>query len=715
MKKSLFFILAAAILALTACQKEVSVNKQTKTVCFQATDIETRAIFGTPTGNTYPTLWTAEPVNAGISLNLSGQVSAAVTPSADFKTATFQAEFTPAETGPYTFVAFHPTSAVKSLTPGNRTLNIEFPASQASQAGTPDENAEILYAVSNQFETFPEEEVALSFHHVPAYLHLVFQNAALDGATVNGVSLTADTNITGRWFFNVEKKTFSENTAGSTISITTETLDNVWCSLVPVDLSGKKLTFIVSTSKGTLTKEITLPANRQLASGKIVKLTVDLAGVALVEPKVYKLVTAKSQLHLGDNVIIVAAASDQEVALSTTQNGNNRGMTAITKEDDLIYDPSAAVQELILEEGVTSGMYAFHTGTGYLYAASTGASSTNYLRTKPELDAAGTWDVTIGADGATTIISQAPNITATHLRYNKNNSLFSAYAEDSSCYPVVLYRLNVDAPDGYLRATLPDGASVSYASQTVHVQITGNVAWTASVSGTGATLSATTGTGNATLNLTIPENTDQQNTKTWTVTVTTTASVPTPSYELTLTQAKAPSGTGPAVGDILFFENWAGASDGSSYPPSKYGHEGTQVFGGYEVIYTESGAYTKTDGNANCKAASGRDETLLITPSGYWTVSGIPCRGVKTATLSYVINRSQTNKYVPTTTTDGVTIGAETQVSTTVGSATYYTLSFPITFDTTKNLSDFNFTITNKHSANTRFTLIQVKVDSIED
>ena len=71
------------------------------------------------------------------------------------------------------------------------------------------------------------------------------------------------------------------------------------------------------------------------------------------------------------------------------------------------------------------------------------------------------------------------------------------------------------------------------------VQVTGNVAWTATATN-GATLSPASGTGEATIAVTMPENTDIQNSKSYVVTVSTTAQVTPNSYELTFTQDPAP-------------------------------------------------------------------------------------------------------------------------------------------------------------------------------
>ena len=106
-------------------------------------------------------------------------------------------------------------------------------------------------------------------------------------------------------------------------------------------------------------------------------------------------------------------------------------------------------------------------------------------------------------------------------------------------------------------ATLAE-ANVAAKATEATVNVTGNVAWTASVT-TGATVNPASGTGEGTVTVTFPANTDTENSKTYTVTLTTTADVPTKTFQLVITQAKA----GEAVTDVLN-QDFTGIT-GSSY------------------------------------------------------------------------------------------------------------------------------------------------------
>ena len=136
----------------------------------------------------------------------------------------------------------------------------------------------------------------------------------------------------------------------------------------------------------------------------------------------WTLVTDASTLAVGDQIVI--AAKGYDYAMSTTQNGNNRAQAAITKSENNITFKDG-VQILTLQAGKTSGTFAFYTGSGYLYAAS---SSKNYLKTETTLSDNSSWTITIASTGVATIKATGSN-TRNWMRYNSSNNppIFSCY------------------------------------------------------------------------------------------------------------------------------------------------------------------------------------------------------------------------------------------------------------------------------------------------
>lgn len=150
----------------------------------------------------------------------------------------------------------------------------------------------------------------------------------------------------------------------------------------------------------------------------------------------YALVTDTNSLEVGDKIVIVA--KDYNYALSTEQKTNNRGQIEITK-DGTSLSINDSVQIITLGEGTVEGTFAFYTGEGYLYAAS---SNSNHLKTQSTNNDNGSWKIEISEDGVATIKAQGEN-TRNWLRYNQSSDLFSCYG--SGQQDIVIYKL-VEAP-----------------------------------------------------------------------------------------------------------------------------------------------------------------------------------------------------------------------------------------------------------------------------
>ena len=141
-------------------------------------------------------------------------------------------------------------------------------------------------------------------------------------------------------------------------------------------------------------------------------------------------VTDVSDLENGDAILIVN--EDNTVAMSTTQNSNNRGQAEVTITNDVINNLSADVQKLVLVKttekinSVDTDVFYFYTGSGYLYAAS---SSSNYLRTEAAPDNNNNARATIVIDDyfEDAIITFTGTYTHNVVAYNSTNQLFSCY------------------------------------------------------------------------------------------------------------------------------------------------------------------------------------------------------------------------------------------------------------------------------------------------
>lgn len=145
----------------------------------------------------------------------------------------------------------------------------------------------------------------------------------------------------------------------------------------------------------------------------------------------WNLVTDASTLKVGDEVII--AAAEASVAMSTTQNSNNRGVALVVKGENTL-TATNQVQVFTLEAGSSEGTFALNTGAGYLWAAS---NESNHLKTGELLNDHASWTITI-VEGVTSIV--ATNSTNRNvMQYNEASQLFSCYASASQ-KPVALYK-----------------------------------------------------------------------------------------------------------------------------------------------------------------------------------------------------------------------------------------------------------------------------------
>lgn len=156
----------------------------------------------------------------------------------------------------------------------------------------------------------------------------------------------------------------------------------------------------------------------------------------------YELVTDASTLKDGD-IIVIAFVGDieetthYEMALSTTQNNNNRAANEVTVNEDGTITPGSSIQQITLE-GETDAWY-FNVGNGYLYAAS---KSSNQLKTETEADDNAKAAISI-SDNNATILFQGNN-THNDLRFNPNTQngapLFSCYTSTTSMSLPQIYR-----------------------------------------------------------------------------------------------------------------------------------------------------------------------------------------------------------------------------------------------------------------------------------
>ncbi len=263
MLKKVVFAFAVASLLSAACQKDVlSENTPVSmietrvsfTTAGTPASLDTKAQFGTKTGDTYPVLWDEGDQVSLTVTSTSGTtdpVWVSISPSPDGKLMTFDATLSLPASGSYTITATAPAELA------------DVPALQKPGSGTPDPSA-ILVKAEASLSTLPSEAVSLEFAHVCAYGKLTLKNLPTTKA-IQSIELGGD--------------------AIGPITLQTTSAQNVFFATKPVDVGGKTLKVKVVTAGGAYEASTTFPLGKAFQAGKVASFSVDMAGATAVTPK----------------------------------------------------------------------------------------------------------------------------------------------------------------------------------------------------------------------------------------------------------------------------------------------------------------------------------------------------------------------------------------------------------------------------------------------
>ena len=146
----------------------------------------------------------------------------------------------------------------------------------------------------------------------------------------------------------------------------------------------------------------------------------------------WNIVENANELSAGDVIVIAGAVgSDYETkALSTTQNTNNRASTDISVSDG-VATITDSVQQLTLTDtsALHSGSFGLSTGSGYLYAAASGA---NQMKTQVNNNVNGAWVIGISNNVASISADGSSNRHVMQLNPNNGTPIFNCYSSLSN-------------------------------------------------------------------------------------------------------------------------------------------------------------------------------------------------------------------------------------------------------------------------------------------
>ena len=234
-------------------------------------------------------------------------------------------------------------------------------------------------------------------------------------------------------------------TAGSSIYYTTD-------GSTPT-VSSTPYTGAISISSTTTVKAIAVKSNWEASDVASATYTLIIIVDNTPNTNYFVKVTDATTLAAGDNIILVN--EDANVAMSTTQNTNNRGQADVSITSEVINTISRNGQKLVLQGEADA--WNFYTGSGFLYAV----KGNNYLKTNTTYSDAS--NAAISISGGNAIIKFTPNTEERFLRYNESSDIFSCYTATSSVTGTVQIYKEVPFPIGSsLYATYNASKAVSF-------------------------------------------------------------------------------------------------------------------------------------------------------------------------------------------------------------------------------------------------------------
>ena len=373
-------------------------------------------------------------------------------------------------------------------------------ATQQPTATSFDGASDIMIAKPVTLDEAGNQLSNLEFARLGAIVKVVLKDKTgnLANQHLSTLTMTAASNLAGYVYLDVVNQALGELYANESQSVTanytpatTYEIDGTNATYIVVYpqtlASGSKLTFEAATEGYTITKEITLSQDINLAMGKVTTLNVSLDATNVEEIETiewvnnaYNLVPNITGLAVGDKVVIVAAGYDKAMG---AQTNNNRSAVAVTKNangTNPTVDITNDVAILNVEAGNVDGTFAFKTSDNkYLYAASSGS---NYLRSEATLSDNSSFLVTI-TDGIASVTAQGEN-TRNLMRYNNSSTCFSCYGggQEDICIYKLVGEYVVKAP----------AITLSVANVTINADITSGEATVTATNGDGWAITATT-------------------------------------------------------------------------------------------------------------------------------------------------------------------------------------------------------------------------------
>lgn len=474
-----FGMFVAATMTFASCAKEIS-PETTEEVTHvmtinvgKAVDSKTAVVEGEE-GATYK--WSANDKEyfhvyesttdgAGNETKNAGIVTA-VSYSYDMSTASLSVSFTSSAEGPYTYTVIYANDL-------NTNGNPVIPASQSPLVDNFDPAADVL--ISKPIVSQTRLDALDMIMGRVATINKMTLKGLDAGEKISKVEFTLDKGLSASYVLG----TGNYNTISKKLTMSYEAAvagsDGtfpVYFVSAPVESAAIE-SVVVTTDKKVYTKSSTLSPNPfegksiTFAVGTMKRFGMDMGGYGEAISTGVTYVKATSLEAFGDSQTVIIVGTDGTSYFTMgTQNDNNRSSVEITSSvnetaDKVILDNTSGAHTFILAKSGSSFTFLDTDETsGYLYAAGTKTTKTNYLRSKTTIDDACYWTLTFD-NSANLEVKSVNNTNTPYMQYN-SSKLFACY-NGTSQKPVMIF---VDASSKIQALGTP---------QNLKASVTGNV------------------------------------------------------------------------------------------------------------------------------------------------------------------------------------------------------------------------------------------------
>ncbi len=281
--------------------------------------------------------------------------------------------------------------------------------------------------ISGAQNTILTLETTNAFAATDRYVRMLFtkgSNVGVGHITIAQVTndpvIVADNSV--ELEYNETSGSISYSITNPTSATLTASSEADWISNITV--GANTVTFTTTQNAGDADRTATITLAYTGATNKDVTVTQGHY-VAPFTPTTYTLATS----IVSGKTYIITNGSDRAMG---AQNSNNRAAVEITIDGSTTTIETADVYEFVISTDETdNSLFNIYdaVNNGYLYAA--GGTSSNYLRTKSDIDATGQWNISIDSEGIASIVANFDGSKAdprNTMKYNSNNDIFSCYA-----------------------------------------------------------------------------------------------------------------------------------------------------------------------------------------------------------------------------------------------------------------------------------------------